>query len=137
MTRAAEVRTWAKEAGYEVADRGRLHPDIWLAFAQAHGGLDMAGPVAGATGRCKCGRQWAGLKEAHCPVCHRHFSTPANFDAHRPFSKEFPRGLCVDPEQVEKPYPMRVKETVWGPTFVKDAEHWTTVGHDGLYDEDD
>ena len=32
---------------------------------------------------------------------------------------------------------MRVKETVWGPIFVKDAEHYMTADHDGLYDEDE
>jgi hypothetical protein len=36
------------------------------------------------TGACKCGRQWTGLAEAHCPTCHEHFSTVANFDRHRP-----------------------------------------------------
>ncbi|MGH3494228.1 MAG: Lsr2 family DNA-binding protein, partial [Sciscionella sp.] len=32
----AEVRTWAREAGLAVADRGRLHPDIWAAWHDAH-----------------------------------------------------------------------------------------------------
>lgn len=35
-------------------------------------------------GNCGCGRAWQGLAEAHCRICHRHFSTVANFDRHRP-----------------------------------------------------
>lgn len=35
---------------------------------------------------CRCGREWTGLSQAHCPTCHRHFSTVANFDRHRPGS---------------------------------------------------
>ena len=35
----AEVRAWARRQGLPVADRGRLHPDIWAAFrAAAEGG---------------------------------------------------------------------------------------------------
>lgn len=41
---------------------------------------------------CRCGRQWTGLAQAHCPTCHRHFSTVANFDRHRPGTKG-----CQDP----------------------------------------
>ena len=32
----AEVRTWARAAGLAVPDRGRLHPDIWNAWREAH-----------------------------------------------------------------------------------------------------
>jgi len=32
----AEVRTWAREAGVVVPDRGRLRPEVWAAFHQAH-----------------------------------------------------------------------------------------------------
>ncbi|CAN5646529.1 hypothetical protein BH24ACT5_BH24ACT5_31480 [soil metagenome] len=35
---AAEVRRWAREHGYGVADRGRLHPDIRAAYREAHAG---------------------------------------------------------------------------------------------------
>ncbi len=31
----------------------------------------------------KCGRTWTGVTQAHCTVCHEHFSTVKNFDAHR------------------------------------------------------
>lgn len=34
----AEVRAWAREAGLAVPDRGRLRPEIWAAWQQAHPG---------------------------------------------------------------------------------------------------
>lgn len=33
----AEVRSWALAAGLPVADRGRLRPEIWAAYRDAHG----------------------------------------------------------------------------------------------------
>lgn len=33
---AAEVRSWARSAGLEVADRGRLTPAVWQAWREAH-----------------------------------------------------------------------------------------------------
>ncbi len=33
----AEVRAWARTAGLSVSDRGRLHPEIWQAWREAHG----------------------------------------------------------------------------------------------------
>lgn len=34
--------------------------------------------------RCHtCDRTWAGLAEAHCATCHRHFTTASAFDLHR------------------------------------------------------
>lgn len=44
---------------------------------------------------CRCGRHWTGLAQAHCPTCHEHFSTVANFDRHRPGS-----GGCKNPAEV-------------------------------------
>jgi hypothetical protein len=41
---------------------------------------------------CNCGREWTGLAQAHCTVCHAHFSTVGNFDAHRPSYNG-----CLDP----------------------------------------
>jgi hypothetical protein len=32
----AEVRAWARQAGVAVPDRGRLRPEIWTAFREAH-----------------------------------------------------------------------------------------------------
>ncbi len=31
-----------------------------------------------------CSREWTGTVQAHCTICHEHFSTVANFDTHRP-----------------------------------------------------
>ncbi len=33
--KAAEIRAWARENGYEVADRGRIHRDVIQAYRQA------------------------------------------------------------------------------------------------------
>ena len=33
----AEVRAWAREHGLDVADRGRLHPDVWDAYRRRAG----------------------------------------------------------------------------------------------------
>ena len=33
---AAEVRAWARSAGIEVPDRGRLRPEVWQAWRDAH-----------------------------------------------------------------------------------------------------
>lgn len=35
---AAEVRAWARTSGLEVPDRGRLRPEIWVAWREQHGG---------------------------------------------------------------------------------------------------
>ena len=32
----SEVRAWALEAGFDVADRGRLRPEIWAAYREHH-----------------------------------------------------------------------------------------------------
>lgn len=45
--------------------------------------------------RCGCGREWDGANQAHCTVCHRHFSTVANFDRHRPSYDG-----CLDPAHI-------------------------------------
>jgi hypothetical protein len=33
---ASQVRAWAKEHGIDVADRGRLRPEIWEQYHAAH-----------------------------------------------------------------------------------------------------
>lgn len=33
---AADIRRWAKEKGYEVSERGRIHGDIVQAYRNAH-----------------------------------------------------------------------------------------------------
>lgn len=46
---------------------------------------------------CHCGRQWTGLGQAHCTVCHEHFSSVENFDRHGPSY----RG-CGDPRTLTR-----------------------------------
>lgn len=31
-----------------------------------------------------CGRTWTGYNQAHCRLCHAHFSTVSHFDRHQP-----------------------------------------------------
>jgi hypothetical protein len=33
---AAEIRAWARDAGIAVSDRGRLRPDVFQAWKDAH-----------------------------------------------------------------------------------------------------
>ena len=40
---------------------------------------------------CNCGRNWTGLAQAHCTVCHEHFGSVRGFDRHRS------TGRCQDP----------------------------------------
>jgi hypothetical protein len=35
-----------------------------------------------------CGRRWAARSEAHCAVCHRHFTSPTAFDLHLSTSRD-------------------------------------------------
>lgn len=46
---------------------------------------------------CRCGRTWTGLNQAHCAICHRHFSSVAHFDRHRPSYDG-----CLDPAAILK-----------------------------------
>jgi hypothetical protein len=48
-----------------------------------------------------CGRGWSGLSAAHCGNCHAHFSTVANFDAHKPNR----RLGCGDPATMTRTKP--------------------------------
>jgi len=64
-------------------------------------------------GSCSCGRRWRSLAEAHCPTCHRHFSTAAGFDMHRR------DGRCVDPVELVGRRAMRLTERVGGPVWVR------------------
>lgn len=44
---------------------------------------------------CRCGARWAGTSTAHCGAqCHKIFSGPSTFDAHRR------NGECLDPASV-------------------------------------
>lgn len=137
VTQAQLVRTWAKSQGFEVGVRGRIAPAIWQAYANAHDGFAREAPAG--TAHCDCGRQWTGLREAHCSVCHRHFSTPRNFDAHRQYASKKTREhvICVDPLTVtlDGGYPMKIVDTVWGPIYVVAKDHYMTDDENGLYDD--
>ena len=45
----AEVRAWARAAGLAVPDRGRLRPEIWESWRQAHQPTDTGGTDTGGT----------------------------------------------------------------------------------------
>lgn len=124
---AGKVRTWARQQGYEVGERGRIAPAIWEAYAAAHG-EELADVRPQGLWRCRCGREWVGAVEAHCTTCHRHFSTPANFDAHRVGDP----GRCVDPTERK----LKERASVWGPIFVGEGEHYRTTERDGLFDSE-
>lgn len=129
-TQAQVVRAWAKDQGYDVGVRGRIAPSIWEAYATSHDGEAREAPVGAAS--CKCGRQWMGLAEAHCTLCHRQFSTVTNFDAHRV------DGQCIEPTKARiRGDALREKKTVWGIIYVRDGEHWKTGKNEGLFDDEE
>lgn len=127
MADAKTVRAWAAAEGYDVGVRGRIAPAIWEAFATAHGGQLRDNKPTGLW-NCKCGRQWAGRVEAHCCAegCHRHFSTPTNFDKHRVGDP----GRCVDPEKRG----LKIRASIFGPIYVGDGEYYRTAEGTGLFD---
>lgn len=45
-----------------------------------------------------CGQSWTGNGVAHCPACHRNFSSTSGFDRHQ--QKAEPTRLCRDPQDV-------------------------------------
>lgn len=66
---------------------------------------------------CNCGRHWSGLSQAHCTVCHEHFSSVAGFDRHRT------TGRCVPPSNVTRrdgrPH-FKADHNRFGTTWVED-----------------
>lgn len=54
------------------------------------------GPIDG-THCKKCHRTWSSIKEAHCPMCCRHFSSDTAAQAHK---RGVDRVSCVDPSKV-------------------------------------
>jgi hypothetical protein len=76
---------------------------------------------------CNCGRRWRGLAQAHCPTCHRHFSSVDAYDRHRPGS-----GGCQDPSDIRDKLGRLVykrEEGPFGTTWVRDRPggHYRTV----------
>lgn len=134
--RARDVRTWAREQEFDVGVRGLLAPTIWQAYAQSRGlTIDVVpdDKVKNlATGRCNCGRQWAGLAECHCTVCHAHFARIRLFDMHRVNDQ------CADPLEItdkDNEPKMKVRDSMWGVLYVGagDSPFATETG-EGLYD---
>ena len=82
-------------------------------------------PPTTPTSRCpKCKRGWTGTVSAHCTVCHCHFSTVKNFDAHVPS-----RRGCKDPATVTRTKKdgtvvrlLKPVESVFGTTWVSWSE---------------
>lgn len=115
MNSLPPIREWARQNGFQVAGRGRLSPAVHAAY-RAAGGHPAEPPASAAA--CACGRRWTALREAHCPVCHRHFSTARWFDAHR---KGMGRTGCLDPATIpdRDGRPMfKVVDSAWGELVV-------------------
>ncbi len=72
----------------------------------------------------KCGRKWTGLIQAHCSVCHRQFSTVANFDAHRVNKRGCPDPASLRRKKRDGTEVPILKEvsTVHGPLWVSWSE---------------
>lgn len=81
---------------------------------------------------CSCGRKWSGLAQAHCTVCHEHFSTVANFDIHGPRRAGCPHPSTQTRQKQDGTVVPRLKavEGSFGVTWVG----WT---EDPRYVEDD
>jgi hypothetical protein len=68
---------------------------------------------------CRCGREWSGLAQAHCPTCHEHFGSVQGFDRHRR------SGQCQDPAGITARTGRRVLRSAEGPfggTWVLDSD---------------
>ena len=65
--------------------------------------------------KCTCGKEWSGVRMAHCPTCHETFSIVPNFDRHRK------NGKCVDPKEVQ----LRQNDRgTWVGLDERDATEW-------------
>lgn len=68
---------------------------------------------------CSCGRHWTGMSQAHCGICHAHFSTVANFDRHKPSYNG-----CGNPAEVRNRKGETILKLVEGPF----GGTWTGLG---------
>lgn len=121
------VREWARAAGFTVAARGRLAPEVHRAYRAAHPESEQAARPNNAA-RCNCGRVWTASRECHCPSCHRHFASVRYFDDHMqaPDGKH-ERAWCRDPMTIptsrKDPTPkLKINETAWGPVYASAIE---------------
>ena len=70
-------------------------------------------------GGCDCGRRWQGFSEAHCPICHEHFTSDSAFTRHLS-GAQVDDPLCYPPESFRKQDDSPVFEQidrVHGPTW--------------------
>lgn len=83
---------------------------------------DRVGWLTQSGSHCRdCHRSWTSKKQAHCPTCCAHFSTPNLFDAHL-----LARG-CQDPATVtRKDGTPRFRQDEAG--MWKDSERWDPEG---------
>jgi hypothetical protein len=66
-------------------------------------------------GQCaNCGEEWTGLAVAHCPTCHRTFTTVSAFDKHRTGSHTDDTRHCLDPATAGLIKVTRPTWTGWG-----------------------
>jgi hypothetical protein len=104
------IRDWARDAGLPVGRRGRIPAPVLEAYMTVHPDAQWEAPKEPEhrpRASCRCGRQWAGLAQAHCPTCHCHFSTASNFDKHRTTGRCLPPGALLGSSElkpVEGPY---------------------------------
>jgi hypothetical protein len=68
-----------------------------------------------------CQRHWTGHTECHCRLCHNHFSTPTNFDRHRPS-----RDGCGNPADLTD----RHGQPRLVPSYGHNGITWTGPGRD-------
>lgn len=130
---SATVREWARAAGFTVAERGRLAPEVHRAYREAHPGAEPAERPTNAARCAGCGRVWTASRECHCTQCHRHFASVRWFDDHMqaPDGKH-ERAWCRDPMTIptsrkDPTGKYKVNETAWGPMYSSAAERPTDV----------
>jgi hypothetical protein len=84
------------------------------------------------TWSCSCGRQWSGLTQAHCSVCHEHFSRVANFDKHG-----VRRGGCPHPSKAKHRKKDGTVVPLLKPVDTIYGVMWVSWSDDTRYTEDD
>lgn len=90
-----------------------MKPCDICAYAAEHGSWP---PSHRGTHCHDCHRSWTSLKEAHCTVCHEHFSTDGHAQSHRG-----PHGYCIPPGDVlriDGEARMRLTDRGTGPVWV-------------------
>lgn len=82
------------------------------------------------TGLCSgCERTWVGTRAAHCPRCHRHFSTDRHYASHLITDNGIVVG-CADPAELKQP--LRLVDGTWkAPPPPNGSEHWSEGRHGG------